>query len=228
MWKRLIPYLFLLLAVACSQTGNEQTSRPSWDTTPDPEAVIDRLDNTQTPSMPGDRQSWQNPDLVLEKLGNLTNKVVADVGAGTGYFTFRLADLGAKVIAIDIDPDFLSYIDDRREQLTSSQQEQISTRLSRPDDPLLELNEADIVLLVNTYSFLPERINYLRLLNKGLAANGMICIVDYKDANVPVISDETPIVQAGTVRQELMEAGFSNINVDNSSLEFQYIITAKK
>lgn len=53
---------------------------------------------------------WQKPDLVLNTLGNLENKVVADIGAGTGYFSFRLAMRAKKVIAIDIDKDVLDTI----------------------------------------------------------------------------------------------------------------------
>ena len=56
------------------------------------------------------RQNWQDPKFVIEALGNLENKSIADIGSGTGYFTFQLAVPAKKVIAIDIEQRFLNYI----------------------------------------------------------------------------------------------------------------------
>ena len=221
---RILILPILALCFACSQPAGQEKVL-TWDTT----AVEDNAgDNTTQKIMPGDRQSWLNPDLVLEKLGNLKDKTVADIGAGTGYFTFRLADRGANVIAIDIDEDYLAYIRDRREQFSSVGDLNIETRLSPPDSPSLEPNEAGIVLLVNTYTYLPDRITYLKDLYTGMTKDGLICIVDYKSENIPVISKDTPLLDPSIVMTELQEAGFSGIELDSTSLEFQYIITAKK
>ncbi|MEJ2004340.1 MAG: methyltransferase domain-containing protein [Cyclobacteriaceae bacterium] len=221
---RLLFLHLILLLTACSG-GNKEGSVASWDTSRIDE---DYLRRPVPETMPGDRQSWQNPDLVLEKLGGLDGKVVADIGAGTGYFTFRLADRGAKVIAIDIEEDYLSYIQDQREELPNLQPGQIQTRLSEENDPLLEPNEADIVLLVNTITFLDDRVDYLEKIFMGMSDKGIICIVDYKNRDVPIISDETPVLDGDVVISELREAGFGSIEIDRRSLEFQYIITAKK
>ena len=227
----LIPILFFLILSCGSPQGD--SPRESWDTTGTNSIGPNTFEGNTTreprlQALPGDRQYWQNPDLVLDKLGDLENKTVVDIGAGTGYFTFRLAERGAKVIAVDIDPDYLSYISDRRDQLSSNRQQQIETRLSEPDRPPLEPNEADIVLLVNTYTFLPDRIEYLKKIHAGLAGDGTICIVDYKNDDVPVISDETPVLNPSVVRSDLTSAGFRMIRHDSISLEYQYIFTAKK
>ena len=57
------------------------------------------------------RAIWQKPGLVIEKLGDISDKVIADIGAGTGYFSFRLAPRAKKVIAIEIDEALIKYID---------------------------------------------------------------------------------------------------------------------
>ncbi|MCA6078187.1 class I SAM-dependent methyltransferase [Fulvivirga sedimenti] len=229
---RIIIPILLLFMLSCSKPQSD-APRETWDTTGTGSAGSQVFDNnnikeSQPQALPGDRQYWQNPDLVLDKLGNLENKTVADIGAGTGYFTFRLAERGANVIAVDIDPDYLTYISDRRDQLSSSRQQQIETRLSEPDSPPLEPNEADFVLLVNTYTFLPDRVEYLKKVYAGLTENGSICIVDYKNDEVPVISDETPVLNPTVVRNDLTKAGFQKIQLDSVSLEYQYIFTAKK
>jgi len=221
---RLTILLLVLLTQSCNNGVKEQ-SNTSWDTT---DLAEDYLRKPVPEAMPGDRQSWQNPDLVLDKLGNLEGRTVADIGAGTGYFSFRLADRGAEVVAIDIDEDYLSYIAERRDELPALQSGQIETRLSEENDPLLEPNEAHIVLLVNTYTFLDDRIEYLNKIRTGMIDGGILCIVDYKNRQVPVISDETPVIEESVVTTELKEAGFTEIQLDNQSLEFQYTITAKK
>jgi 2-polyprenyl-3-methyl-5-hydroxy-6-metoxy-1,4-benzoquinol methylase len=176
-----------------------------------------------------DRKDWQNPSLVIEKLGELKNKTVADIGAGTGYFSFRLAQEGARVIAIDIDPQFLTYIEERQEEvLSSSDTPLVTTRLSRTDDPLLSPGEADVVLLVNTYTYIEDRISYLQKVKKGMSEEGKLAIVDYKDETNPVSPDTQSLLAPEIVQAELEQAGFTDVVIDESSLQYQYIIIAKK
>lgn len=210
-----------LLIVGCST--QEQRSR-------DVEWASDPVDSTkgQTAELPFDRTTWQNPTLVLDKLGSLNEKHVADIGAGMGYFTFLLAEQGATVIAIDIEREFLDYIESRREASAVYTPEMIQTRLSNPGDPLLNDDEVDIALLVNTFAFLPAKVDYLKKVDRGMKRNGILCIVDYKSADVPVISANTPVLPVLEVRKALLSAGFKVATIDTTSLEYQYIITATR
>lgn len=174
-----------------------------------------------------ERSEWQNPSLIIDKLGDVKGKVIADIGAGTGYFTFRLAEQGAHVIAIDIEERFLNYIEDRKPELQHIiPDDRIETRLSQENDPLLVKDEANVAMLVNTYHFLSDRVNYLRKIKQGLKSNGRIVIVDYKLGQMPVGPPENMKVTSQQVVKELKEAGFKSIELDKSSLEFQYIISA--
>ncbi|UII33469.1 class I SAM-dependent methyltransferase [Fulvivirga ulvae] len=176
-----------------------------------------------------ERSEWQNPALIIDKLGDVKGKVIADIGAGTGYFTFRLAEQGARVIAIDIDERFLNYIEDRKPELQHIiPDERVETRLSRENDPLLLKEETHMAILVNTYHFLSDRVDYLKKIKQGLKKNGRIVIVDYKLGQMPVGPQESMKVTSPQVIKELTEAGFSSIETDKNSLEFQYIISAQK
>jgi len=62
----------------------------------------------------------KKPEVVIAKLGDLSNMTVADIGAGTGYFSFRLAEKAEKVISIDIDERFLNYIENKKESLKNA------------------------------------------------------------------------------------------------------------
>ena len=66
-----------------------------------------------------DRSAWQKPDEVIALLGDLNGKTVMDIGAGSGYFTFRMAAKGARVIAADVDQRFLDFITEKRKQLNN-------------------------------------------------------------------------------------------------------------
>ena len=176
-----------------------------------------------------ERSEWQNPELVVQKLGDLQDKVVADIGAGTGYFTFRMAEKGAQIIAIDIDERFLSYIEERKTELQHIiPEDRVETRLSLENDPLLKKGEVDAALLVNTYHFLGNRVEYLKKIKNGLKQGGKLIIVDYKAGQMPVGPPEEVKISPDEATDELLQAGFENIDVDESGLQFQYIISAQK
>ena len=155
-----------------------------------------------------DRSQWQNPELILQKMGDLENVVVADIGAGTGYFTFRMASQGARVIAIDVDQRFLEYIEERHAELDNIiSGDRITTRLAKENDPLLANGEIDIALIVNTYHFMQQRVDYLNKLRPGLKPGGKIIIVDYKIGDMPVGPPENIKVPLSNVKRELEAAG---------------------
>ena len=173
-----------------------------------------------------ERGEWQNPNLVLQKLGDLNGKTVADLGAGTGYFTFRMAEKAKKVIAIDIEQKFLDYIEDRKLELPPKYADVIETRLTMPDDPDLKPKEVDAVLMVNVYYYLKNRIAYMAKVKKGLKKTGILVLVDFKLGDMPV----GPANNKVSVRQatsDLQKAGFKILEIDEKSLQYQYIIKAQ-
>lgn len=176
-----------------------------------------------------DRSDWQNPAAVIDLMQPLSGKTVADIGAGTGYFSFLLASEGARVLAIDIDEAALDYI---REHLQSMEQGRkkisIECRLTIPDDPGLEAAEADAVLMVNTYPYLQDRISYLARIREGMKRGAQLVIVDFKDIDSPVSPSHSYRLPPQKVVADLNKAGFDSVNKDLNSLEFQYIITSIK
>ena len=174
------------------------------------------------------RVTWQNPEMVISKMGNIDNLVVADIGTGTGYFAIRIVKKGGSVIGIDIDQKSIDYIEERKSELSPEIANRLTTRLSYPDDPRLTVNEADWVIIINTYYIIENRINYLKKVKNGLRRNGKIMIVDYKVGDMPVGPDDVikvPITKAIT---EVKSAGLRILEIDNSSLQYQYIIVAQR
>lgn len=173
------------------------------------------------------RTLWQKPDVVLEKMGNLQDKVVVDVGAGTGYFAFRLALKAKKVIAIDIDTFALNTITEYIPRLPEAYRERIETRLTKINNPGLQEEEADIAIIINTIAYIPELQAYLETLKKGLKKGGEIFIVDYKMKKLPINAPpKTERIYLDKMEEILEKSGFVNIVSDDTTLDFQYIIKA--
>jgi len=232
--------LFIFRCTGEKNKGSSEADIPNAQSEKQPQRQEQYLDTLATGQKPGnfnylveqyedpERGEWQNPELVLQKLGELDDKVIADVGAGTGYFTFPLASEAEKVIAIDIDPRFLDYIEERKLDYPPAMSENVETRLSKENDPLLSESEADIVLMVNVYTFLEQRINYLEKVKRGMQDNGLLYIIDFKKGEMPVGPVDTEKIAHSEVYAELEQAGFQIREVDVSSLEYQYIIKAGK
>lgn len=176
------------------------------------------------------RGIWQRPDLVLEQLGELDGKVVADIGAGPyGYFSlhFALETKAKKVIAIDIDEEALAFIEGvGKKSLPENARDRIETRLVTPVDAKLKDQEADIVLIVNTTMYFKDRLQYFKNLRKGIKKGGKLVIIDYKKKATPMGPPTEFRIALGDLEKELASAGYRLLPSDDQLLEFQYIIKA--
>lgn len=172
------------------------------------------------------RYIWQKPDMIIQQLGDLSQKIVVDLGAGEGYFTFRLVPKAQKVIAVDIAQRYLTYIDSLKSELIPEFRPRLETRLATLTDANLQPSEVDVVVMVNTYMYIQNRVAYLKRLKKGISVGGKVLIVDYKERNLPVGPPSNIKIPLAMVEKELAAAGFKKVKSDDTSLDYQYIITA--
>ena len=176
-----------------------------------------------------DRVIWQKPELVMTLLGdNLNEKTVADIGAGSGYFSFRILPMAKKVIGIEIDRRFISFMDSLKVRQPNYLQNRFEARLAQPDNPRLKDAEADAVLIVNTYSYIENRVAYMSNLLKGMSKGAKLLIIDFKKKNIPIGPPQEVKLDDRQVSEELRKAGFRSILVDDKTLDYQYIVTALK
>lgn len=126
-----------------------------------------------------DRYTWQYPEKVIEVLKLKPGMRVADLGAGTGYFTFRLAEAvgdEGKVFAIDIDEEMNASID---KQAIKKQAANVRTVLSVEHDPLIP-EKVDLIFSVNMYHHLEDRSAYFKNAARYLKPGGKIAIIDFR------------------------------------------------
>lgn len=178
------------------------------------------------------RWIWQKPELVIRKLGDLDNKTVVDIGAGPyGYFSFIIAGKTSakKVIALDIDEEAVNFMKDAREKfLPDARQDKFETRLVKPDDPMLNPNEADVVMIVNTVTYFEDPVDYLTNLRRGIANGGRLVIIDFKKRTTTIGPNVSDRIAIGELEIILKKAGYTSIEFDDRTLEYQYIVTAYK
>ncbi len=127
-----------------------------------------------------DRYSWQYPERVIKALKLKTGMKVADLGSGTGYFTFRLAEAvgsSGKVYAVDIDEEMNASID---KQAVAKQMENVKTILAVEHDPLIP-EKVDLIFSVNAYHHLKNRADYFKNAARYLKPGGRIAIIDFRE-----------------------------------------------
>lgn len=230
--------LFLLLLVLTTCLSGLSCRRVSDSLPPEPpENSATDQQNAASPNPSGikddytntDRVIWQKPEVVIDLLGDVRDKVIADIGAGTGFFALRLAPMAKKVIAIDIDRQFVNYLDSvRRKELPLTYQSRLEPRLAKPDNPMLAPGEADVVMIVNTYMYLNNRVAYLRNLKKALRSSGRVLIIDFKKKKTSLGPPSEIRIPQFQVEEELEAAGFHILESNDTALDFQYIILAEK
>jgi ubiquinone/menaquinone biosynthesis C-methylase UbiE len=160
-----------LCSAQTSQSHSHEAAHPDhMEHHFDPELSAKSFDNPA-------RDAWQMPDRVIATLGLKSGQSVADVGAGTGYFTVRLAKSGAapKVFAVDIEPSMVAYLRDRaaKEGLKNVIAVQASAESPNLPEPV------DLVLIVDTYHHIGNREAYFRGLAKSLKPGGRVAIIDF-------------------------------------------------
>ncbi len=164
------------------------------------------------------RDQWQRPDEVLAALALEPTARIADIGAATGYFPVRLARAlpQAKVIGVDVEPSMVEYL--RRRALDEGLGN-IEAVLGTPDDPKIA-GPLDLVMLVNTYHHVADRVSYLRRLGPVFAPAGRLAIIDFRpESKMGPDHKLAPTV----VTEELARAGYALVQ-EHAFLPEQYFL----
>ena len=194
--------MFLLSCCLCFPAIGAQTASPPAQRPPE-------VRKTSTPYT-GDLSIFDSPgrekrlqiDRVMDILGIGPGKNVADIGAGSGWFTVRAARRvreGGKIYAVDINPEAIRHIEDRAQK---EQLHDIITILGREDDPLLPADQVDAVLLLKTYHEVAKPVALLRNLRRALRPGAKVGIIDRKG------NGENHGVERSVVLKEVAEAGY--------------------
>lgn len=134
-----------------------------------------------------EREAEEKTSLLVKNLELAPDDVVADIGAGTGYFSFRMAELvpEGKVLAVDIQPEMLALIQEKKERLGVDNIELIQGEEKSPN---LRPNTVDAVLFVDVYHELSYPLEMMQVIVEALKPGGRVYLVEYRmeDPSVPI------------------------------------------
>jgi ubiquinone/menaquinone biosynthesis C-methylase UbiE len=182
----------------------------------DPKSYIGALEDPK-------RDAYQKPQEVMMALGLKPGEVIADIGAGSGYFTFRLAhhvgDKG-KVYAVDVSPEMILYINRRIRELKATN---VVSILADPDDPLLADGSVNRFFFSDSWHHIENQIKYLSLVKKMLKPGGEIVMIDFHKKELPV----GPPMPMKIAREDLikqMEGNGFRLTKEHTFLPYQYFL----
>ena len=173
-----------------------------------------------------ERESEERPSKAVAELKLVPGMVVADFGAGSGYYTERLARAvgpTGKVLAVDLQPEMLQMVGQRAKKLGLTNIELVR---SSPDDPRLPAGTVDLILMVDVYHELgaPQRV--LRAMKASLSPRGRIAILEFRkeDRDVPIREEHKM-----SVAQAVQEFGAEGYVLDRrvDSLPWQHLLLFK-
>jgi len=135
-----------------------------------------------------EREREERTDLLLKALALKPGMVVADIGAGTGYLTRRMAPAvlpGGKILAVDVQPEMVRMLEN---SIKSAGQKNIEARLSAVDDVKLPTSSVDLAVMVDVYHELAFPYEVMTSVMKALKPGGRLVFVEYKaeDTRVPI------------------------------------------
>jgi len=167
-----------------------------------------------------ERDAWQKPHAVLQALALKPDAVVADLGAGTGYFSARLANMLPKgtVYAVDVEPEMVKYLGERakREGLKN-----LKPVAARADDARLPA-KVDLVLLVDVYHHIENRERYFGTLAESIKPGGRVAVIDFR-LDSPEGPPKASRIAPEQVKAELASAGYA-LAEEHAFLPRQYFL----
>ncbi|HUK41491.1 MAG TPA: methyltransferase domain-containing protein [Candidatus Acidoferrales bacterium] len=208
--------LLFLSVSAASQDATKRDEHEMHRLHSDPQSYIGALDDPK-------RDVYQKPHEVIAALGLKPGEVVADVGAGSGYFTFRLAhqvgDKG-KIYAVDVSPDMILHINRRIRELKVSN---VISLLADPDDPLLPDRSVNRFFFSESWHHIENQTKYLALMKRMLKPGGEIVMIDFHKRESPV----GPPLSMKIAREDLikqMETNGFRLTKEHTFLPYQYFL----
>lgn len=169
------------------------------------------------------RDAWQKPAGVVDTLGLGPGMWVADLGAGTGYFSrYLAAAVGATgvVFAVETEPNMVRHL---RERAEKERTQNLIPVLASFDDPRLPPAAIDLVLIVDTYHHIDERRGYLERLARALKPGGRVAIIDWREGKLPVGPPPEHKIARTQVVEEMESVGY-RLHAEPDVLPYQYFL----
>ena len=199
----LLPLLFLLPAVSAAQTSPPGVERQTELVNPRDAAWFYRPERVES----------EKPEELLDLLGIEEGDVVADIGAGVGFFSLRAAarvGRTGKVLAVDVQPEMIAGLEMMMERFGH---ENIVPILGDLDDPKLPTDSVDHVLIVIAYNEFSHPVEMMRHLRRAMKRNAQMLIVEYKAEDLSSRVQPLHKMSEAEIMEEIPALGFRRVRV---------------
>jgi predicted methyltransferase len=173
-----------------------------------------------------DRAAWQKPEQIMDVLHIADGSKVADIGAGAGWFTIRLARRvgpNGVVYSQDVQREMLEAI---RRRIMREGLQNVETRLGEASDPNLQVTGLDAIVVVDAYQEVEDRVTFLKNLARALKPNGLIGVVNWKPGRGGPGPPENARVDKASVIADVRTAGLHIVHEE--TLPYQYMLVLAK
>lgn len=173
-----------------------------------------------------DRALWQKPDQVVAALGLKGTETVVDLGAGSGYFTFRLANAlpGGRVIASDIEPEMIRHI--HRKAMTEGV-ENIQAELVQQTDPELP-DGVDLVFVCDVLLHVRDRSTWLAKLAGEMQPGASLALIEFREGDLPQGPPESKKIPRDKIIELADAAGLTLVSEHPNLLPYQVFLVFRK
>jgi predicted methyltransferase len=174
-----------------------------------------------------EREVEERPQRVIDALEIKPGQTIADLGAGSGYYSFRIAPLvgeRGKVLAVDVEPRMLRLVSERakRDRIAN-----VSTVLSTPSDPNLDANSVDLLFMVDVYHELEYPFETMVKVREALKPGGRVALIEYRAEDPKVMIKPLHKMTEQQIVRELTAVGFRHLKTVKT-LPIQHLVIFQK
>lgn len=159
------------------------------------------------------RDEWQQPEKIMNAIGVKPGMVIGDIGAGEGYFTFKLSKrVGKRGIIYANDINWRS-IERMKRQIEKEGITNIKTILGEANDPLMPDGVLDIALMVNVFHYLEKPVKFLEKIRQSLKEKGLLAIVQWDPQKMDYENGLDKLPGIEVIKSIIKDSGFKNIQI---------------
>ncbi|MEM7795522.1 MAG: methyltransferase domain-containing protein [Cyanobacteria bacterium P01_C01_bin.118] len=222
--RRLIPLLIAIVCLGCTQADVATTNGIYGYKQPSSDGIGKVYMGREISQVMGhqgaywlerpSREAEERPDMAVDALGLQPTDTVADIGAGTGYMSFRMARKVSEgqVLAVDLQPEMIQLLEESKTEQAITN---VKTIQAAEDNPHLPAGQVDLVLMVDAYHEFESPREVMTGVVEGLKPGGRVVLAEYRAENPLIMIKRLHKMSEKQVKKEMAAVGLTWVKTDD-------------